>query len=170
MGKCTSHKRWEWACVPLRACVSALLCLGLHLRLRSTLGTTASSLTERRAGSEGRLLPWEISPLRSFRGEFKRGRPVVAPVISDSSGQMQHSASHPLFQRAVPPLASSQRPALVASQRNAPLQQSQWERVAPQPLVTSQREGVAPHQQLLVPPQQLRPVSHQGVPPLISYR
>ncbi|RZS28631.1 hypothetical protein BHM03_00062253, partial [Ensete ventricosum] len=78
------------------------------------------------------------------------------------------SASHPLFQRDAPPLASSQRPALVASQRNAPLQQSQRERVAPQPLVTSQREGVAPLQQPLVPPQQLRPVSHQDVPPLNS--
>ncbi|RWV80166.1 hypothetical protein GW17_00058605, partial [Ensete ventricosum] len=32
------------ACVPLRACVSALLCLGLRLRLRSTLGTATSSL------------------------------------------------------------------------------------------------------------------------------
>ncbi|RRT32026.1 hypothetical protein B296_00050784 [Ensete ventricosum] len=64
-------------------------------------------------------------------------------------------------------------PPLVASQRNAPLQQSlvpsQREGAAPlrqplvplqQPLVTSQREGVAPLQQLLVPPQRLRPVSH----------
>ncbi|RZS25936.1 hypothetical protein BHM03_00059210, partial [Ensete ventricosum] len=83
---------------------------------------------------------------------------------------MRHSASNPLFQRDAPPLASSQRPTLVASQRNAPLQQSQRERVAPLPLVTSQREGVAPLQQPLVPPQQLRPVSHQDVPPLISSR
>ncbi|RWW38881.1 hypothetical protein BHE74_00055841, partial [Ensete ventricosum] len=55
----------------------------------------------------------------------------------DASGQMRHSASHPLFQQDAPPLASSQRPAMVASQWNAPLQQSQRERVAPQPLVTS---------------------------------
>ncbi|RRT80292.1 hypothetical protein B296_00024010, partial [Ensete ventricosum] len=88
----------------------------------------------------------------------------------DASGQMWHSASHPLFRRDAPPLASSQRPALVASQLNAPLQQSQRERVAPKPLVTSQREGVAPLEQPLVPPQQLRPVSHQDVPPLISSR
>ncbi|RZS23048.1 hypothetical protein BHM03_00055896, partial [Ensete ventricosum] len=86
----------------------------------------------------------------------------------DASGRTRHSASHPLFQRDAPPLASSQRPALIASQQNAPLQQSQRERVAPQPLVTSPREGVAPLQQPLVPPQQLRPVSHQDVPPLIS--
>ncbi|RRT39415.1 hypothetical protein B296_00047771, partial [Ensete ventricosum] len=66
--------------------------------------------------------------------------------------------------------AATLRPALVASQRNAPLQQSQRERVAPQPLVTSQREEVAPLQQQLVTPQQLRPVSHQDVPPLISSR
>ncbi|RWW35886.1 hypothetical protein BHE74_00059134 [Ensete ventricosum] len=84
----------------------------------------------------------------------------------DASGRTRHSASHPLFQRDAPPLASSQR--LIASQQNAPLQQSQRERVAPQPLVTSPREGVAPLQQPLVPPQQLRPVSHQDVPPLIS--
>ncbi|RRT32077.1 hypothetical protein B296_00056577 [Ensete ventricosum] len=139
---------WEWedewgerASVPLRACVSALLCLGLRLR----------------------LLPWAISPLRSLRGEFKRGRPTcgkgggflsprrlavsrVSDAI-DASGQMRHSDSHPLSQRDAPPLASSQRPTLVASPRNAPLQQSQRERVAPLPLVTSQREGVAPLQQ-----------------------
>ncbi|KAJ8459629.1 hypothetical protein OPV22_032555 [Ensete ventricosum] len=84
----------------------------------------------------------------------------------DASGRTRHSASHPLFQRDAPPLASSQR--LIASQQNAPLQQSQRERIAPQPLVTSPREGVAPLQQPLVPPQQLRPVSHQDVPPLIS--
>ncbi|RWV88400.1 hypothetical protein GW17_00049511 [Ensete ventricosum] len=103
----------------------------------------------------------------------------------DANGQMRHSAWHtaPLFQRDAPPLASSQRPPLVASQRNAPLQQplvpSQREGVAPlqqplvslqQLLVTSQREGVAPLQQPLVPPQRLRPVSHQDVPPLVSSR
>ncbi|RZR82672.1 hypothetical protein BHM03_00009140 [Ensete ventricosum] len=43
----------------------------------------------------------------------------------------------------------------------APLQQSS---------VTSQREGVAPLQQSLVPPQRLRPVSHQDVPLLVSSR
>ncbi|RRT31515.1 hypothetical protein B296_00057853 [Ensete ventricosum] len=86
----------------------------------------------------------------------------------DASSRTRHSPSHPLFQRDAPLLASSLRPALVASQQNAPLQQSQRERVAPQPLVTSQREGVAPVQQPLVPPQHLRPVSHQDVPPLIS--
>ncbi|RZS00319.1 hypothetical protein BHM03_00029992 [Ensete ventricosum] len=63
----------------------------------------------------------------------------------DASDQMRHSASHPLFQWHGPPLASSQQPALVASEWNAPLQQSQWERVAPQQLVTSQREGIIPH-------------------------
>ncbi|RZS12122.1 hypothetical protein BHM03_00043512 [Ensete ventricosum] len=96
---------------------------------------------------------------------------VESATTATLVGQMRHSALHPLFQWDAPPLASSQRPALVASQRNAPLQQSQRERVAPQPLVTSQREGVAPLQQPLVPPQQLRPVSHQqDVPPLISSR
>ncbi|RRT66755.1 hypothetical protein B296_00008362 [Ensete ventricosum] len=51
----------------------------------------------------------------------------------DASGQTRHFSSHaaPLFQRDTPPLASSQWPPLVASQRNAPLQQS---------LVPSQRE------------------------------
>ncbi|RWW51571.1 hypothetical protein BHE74_00042079 [Ensete ventricosum] len=124
--------------------------------------TAASAIGVERATAT--TLVWEgwcfISPRRLavFR----------ASDAMDASGQMRHSASHPLFQRDAPPLASSQWPALVASQRNAPLQQSQRERVAPQPLVTSQREGVAPLQQPLVPPQQLRPVSHQDVPPLIS--
>ncbi|RZR95033.1 hypothetical protein BHM03_00023822 [Ensete ventricosum] len=69
----------------------------------------------------------------------------------DASGQTRHSTLHtaPLFQRDAPLLASSQQPLLVASQRNAPLQQ---------PL------------QLLVPVQRLRPVSHQDVPPLVSSR
>ncbi|RZR96097.1 hypothetical protein BHM03_00025058 [Ensete ventricosum] len=124
--------------------------------------TAASAIGVERATAT--TLVWEgwcfISPRRLavFR----------ASDAMDASGQMRHSASHPLFQRHAPPLASSQWPALVALQRNAPLQQSQRERVAPQPLVTSQREGVAPLQQPLVPPQQL--VSHQDVPPLISSR
>ncbi|RRT73073.1 hypothetical protein B296_00020369 [Ensete ventricosum] len=65
----------------------------------------------------------------------------------DASGQTRYSASHtaPLFQQDAPLLASSQRPPLVASQRNAPLHQ---------PLVPSQREGVAPLQQPLDPLQQ----------------
>ncbi|RRT73070.1 hypothetical protein B296_00020364 [Ensete ventricosum] len=82
---------------------------------------------------------------------FSRARDAM-----DASSQMRHSASHtaPLFHRDAPPLASSQWFLLVASQRNAPLQQrlvpSQREGVAPlqQSLVTSQREGVAPLQQL----------------------
>ncbi|RRT58957.1 hypothetical protein B296_00007807 [Ensete ventricosum] len=43
----------------------------------------------------------------------------------DARGQMRYSASHtaPLFQQDAPPLGSSQRPPLVATQRNAPLQQ-----------------------------------------------
>ncbi|RWV94577.1 hypothetical protein GW17_00042872, partial [Ensete ventricosum] len=69
-------------------------------------------------------------------------------------------------------------PPLVATQHNSPLQQplvpSQREGVAPlhlqQPLVTSQREGVAPLQKSLVPPQRLRLVSHQDVPLLVSSR
>ncbi|RRT36922.1 hypothetical protein B296_00042950 [Ensete ventricosum] len=67
-------------------CVRALLALVLYLRLhlRSTLGTTTSFLTERRVGSGWRLLPWVISPLRSFCGYFRHGRTTVASAIGDS--------------------------------------------------------------------------------------
>ncbi|RWV86073.1 hypothetical protein GW17_00052074 [Ensete ventricosum] len=57
--------------------------LGLALALVIGVGD-GSFFSYRRVGSGGRLLPWAISPLRSLRGEFKRGRPAVAPAISDS--------------------------------------------------------------------------------------
>ncbi|RRT36992.1 hypothetical protein B296_00045056 [Ensete ventricosum] len=66
------------ACV--REC-SALLGLALALAIDAGDGILFSY---RRMGSGGRLLPWAISPLRTLRDEFKRGRPAVAPAISDS--------------------------------------------------------------------------------------
>ncbi|RWV78092.1 hypothetical protein GW17_00061000 [Ensete ventricosum] len=59
----------EWACVPLRACVSALLCLGWRLCLRSALGTATSSLTEEWAVEDdcslGRFLLYDRSAVNS---------------------------------------------------------------------------------------------------------
>ncbi|RWW43120.1 hypothetical protein BHE74_00051253, partial [Ensete ventricosum] len=94
-------------------------------------------------------------------GFFSPRRLAVSRVrdAMDTGGQTRHSGSHtaPLFQWD-PPLASSQRPPLVASQRNSLLQQ---------PLVPSQREGVAPLQQPLVPLQQpLVTSQREGVAPL----
>ncbi|RZS21134.1 hypothetical protein BHM03_00053727, partial [Ensete ventricosum] len=55
--------------VEFRSCVSALLCLGLRLRLQSALGTTASSLTEEWAAegdcSLGRFLLYDRSAVNS---------------------------------------------------------------------------------------------------------
>ncbi|RZS25725.1 hypothetical protein BHM03_00058958, partial [Ensete ventricosum] len=72
---------------------------------------------------------------RKGGGFFSPGRITVswARDAMDASGQTRHFSLHaaPLFQRDTPPLASSQWPPLVASQRSAPLQQS---------LVPSQRE------------------------------
>ncbi|RZS29424.1 hypothetical protein BHM03_00063155 [Ensete ventricosum] len=58
------------ACV--REC-SALLGLALALAIGAGDGNLFSY---RRVGSGGRLLPWAISPLRSHRGKYKRGRPA----------------------------------------------------------------------------------------------
>ncbi|RZS27487.1 hypothetical protein BHM03_00060962 [Ensete ventricosum] len=66
------------ACV--REC-SALLGLALALAIGAGYG---SLFSYQRVGSRGRLLPWAISPLRSLRCKFKRGRQAVAPAISDS--------------------------------------------------------------------------------------
>ncbi|RWV80947.1 hypothetical protein GW17_00057696 [Ensete ventricosum] len=78
---------WEWACVPLRACVSALLCLGL--RLRSALGTATSSLTEEWAGegdcSLGRFLLYDRSAAKEgrrslLRSAFPGGESAISGV------------------------------------------------------------------------------------------
>ncbi|RRT45976.1 hypothetical protein B296_00053807 [Ensete ventricosum] len=128
-----------------------------------------------------------LLPCGKGGGFFSPRRLAVSRMrdAMDASGHTRHFATHtaPLFQQDAPPLVSSQWPPLVASQRNAPLQQllvhSQREGVAPlqqlldplqQPLVTSQQDGVAPLQQPLVPSQWLRLVSHEDVPSLVSSR
>ncbi|RRT44485.1 hypothetical protein B296_00018751 [Ensete ventricosum] len=88
------------------------------------------------------LFPYRTTSGCGKGGEFFSPRRLAvsrARDAMDASGQTWHSALHtiPLFQWDAPLLASSQQPLLVASQRNAPLQQ---------PLVLSQREGVAPLQ------------------------
>ncbi|RZS25444.1 hypothetical protein BHM03_00058636 [Ensete ventricosum] len=81
---------WEWACVPLRACVSALLCLGL--RLRSALGTATSSLTEEWAAegdcSLGRFLLYDRSAAKEGRRSLLRSAiPGGESAISGVEGR-----------------------------------------------------------------------------------
>ncbi|RWV77832.1 hypothetical protein GW17_00061301 [Ensete ventricosum] len=88
----------EWACVPLRACVSALLCLGLHLRLRSALGTATSSLTEEWAAegncSLGRFLLYDRSAMNS---SVEGWRSLLRSVIPGGESAISSVEGRQLF-------------------------------------------------------------------------
>ncbi|RWW35255.1 hypothetical protein BHE74_00059829, partial [Ensete ventricosum] len=88
----------EWACVPLRACVSALLCLGLHLRLRSALGTATSSLTEEWAAegdcSLGRFLLYDRSATNS---SVEGWRSLLRSVIPGGESAISSVEGRQLF-------------------------------------------------------------------------